>query len=69
MNDKIVFPKIKFDTGGTPIEYTVEQVPFGELLHSPEDVHNENDINQDYKKGSVNVSDVKIKINTKRKRF
>lgn len=64
--DKIVFPKIKFDTGGTPIEYTVEQVSFEELLRSPEDVYNENEIKKEYVGG---INGIKIKPRPDRKRF
>ncbi len=53
MNDTIVFPKIKKDIGGTPMEYILADVPAKELLRAPEDVSVKNELVKDYSSGSL----------------
>ena len=48
MNNNMIFPKIKRDTWGTPIEISLEQVPFEEVLRAPEDVKTDREIFNDY---------------------
>ena len=47
ISDKVVFPKIKNDTGGTPMEYILADVPAKELLRAPEDISEKNAFKND----------------------
>lgn len=53
-NSKIIFPKIKKDIGGTPMEYLLAEVPATELLRAPEDVSSKNEQMKDYSGGGLN---------------
>ena len=48
MGEKTIFPKIKDDNGGRPVEYVLEQVSLSEMLRAPEDVTDENEISKGY---------------------
>ena len=63
-NDQIIFPKIKNDIGGTPMEYLLADVPFEELLRAPEDVLADNEIMKDYSSGKL-----KFKVVSKGRKF
>ena len=53
-NAKVIFPKIKKDIGGTPMEYLLADVPFEELLRAPEDVSADKELMKDYSGGGLN---------------